>query len=85
MLSDKYEPEVWAYIRSGRDNLPVQHWENILGRSRSADVRIQRKKVARVHAVLTRSDKDIWTVYDVFGKRGVWVNGIKVGPQGDRA
>ena len=82
MLRERYESETWAYIRLGRDNLPVQHWENILGRSRSADVRIQRKKVARVHAVLTRSDKDIWTVYDVFGKRGVWVNGRKIGPEG---
>ena len=82
MLSEKYEPEVWAYIRLGRESLPVQHWENILGRSRSADVRIDREGVGRVHAVLKRSDRGVWTIYDVFSKTGVWVNGIKVGIQG---
>lgn len=82
MLSEKYEPEVWAYIRLGRELLPVTHWENILGRSRSADVRIDRKGVGRVHAVLKRSDKGLWTIYDVFSRRGVWVNSVKVGPRG---
>ena len=82
MLSDKYEPEVWAYIRLGREMLPVTHWENILGRSRSADVRIDRKGVGRVHAVLKRSDRGVWTIYDVFSRRGIWVNSVKVGPRG---
>ena len=82
MLSEKYEPEVWAYIRLGRELLPVTHWENILGRSRSADVRIDRKGVGRVHAVLKRSDRGVWTIYDVFSRRGIWVNSVKVGPRG---
>ena len=82
MLSEKYEPEVWAYLRLGRETLPVTHWENILGRSRSADVRVDRKGVGRVHAVLKRSDRGVWTVYDVFSRRGVWVNSVKVGPRG---
>ena len=82
MLSEKYESEVWAYIRLGRELLPVTHWENIIGRSRSADVRIDRKGIGRVHAVLKRSDNGVWTIYDVFSRRGVWVNSIKVGPRG---
>ena len=82
MLSEKYESEVWAYIRLGRELLPVTHWENILGRSRSADVRIDRRGVGRVHAVLKRSDRGVWTIYDVFSRRGVWVNSVKVGPRG---
>ena len=82
MLSEKYEPEVWAYIRLGRELLPVTHWENILGRSRSADVHIDRKGVGRVHAVLKRSDRGVWTIYDVFSRKGVWVNSVKVGPRG---
>ena len=82
MLSEKYESEVWAYIRLGRELLPATHWENIIGRSRSADVRIDRKGIGRVHAVLKRSDNGVWTIYDVFSRRGVWVNSIKVGPRG---
>lgn len=82
MLSEKYENEIWAYLRLGKETLPVQHWENIIGRSRSADVRIDREGVGRVHAVLKRSDRGVWTIYDVFTKNGIWVNGIKVGIQG---
>ena len=45
MLREKYEPEVWAYIRSGKETLPVTHWENIIGRSRSADVQVDKPGV----------------------------------------
>ncbi len=82
MLSERYESEVWAYIRLGREMLPVNHWENIIGRTGSADIRIDRPGVGRVHAVLKRSDRGIWTVYDVFSRGGVWVNGMKVGSRG---
>jgi cell division protein FtsW (lipid II flippase) len=82
MLSDRYESETCAYIRFGREMLPVTHWENVIGRSRSADIRVDRKGVGRVHAILKRSDKGVWTIYDVFSRRGVWVNSVKVGPRG---
>ena len=32
MLREKYEPETWAYLRVGRETLPVRHWENLIGR-----------------------------------------------------
>ena len=82
MLSEKYESEVWAYLRFGKETLPVSHWENTLGRSAGADVRIDRPGVSRIHAILKRSDRGVWTIYDVFNKNGVWVNGLKVGIQG---
>ena len=34
MLNERYEPELWGYIRRGRENLPIYHWENLIGRSR---------------------------------------------------
>ena len=82
MLSERYEPEVWAYIRVGRENFPVNHWEAVIGRSRSADVRIEQPGLRRVHAVLTRSDRGCWRIHDVFGRGGLWVNGEPVGEQG---
>lgn len=82
MLSEGYESEVWSYIRLGREMLPVNHWENIIGRSRSADIQVDRPGIGRVHAILKRSDKGIWTIYDVFAKGGVWVNGMRVGSRG---
>ena len=82
MLSSGYESETWAYIRFGRETLPVTHWENLIGRSRSADIRIDRDRISRVHAVLKRRDDGRWTIYDIFSRGGVWVNGAKVGDEG---
>ncbi len=82
MLSERYESEVWAYLRHGRENVPVFHWENVIGRSVSSDVRIPSRAVSRVHAVLKRSDRGVWRIYDIFSKGGVWVNGVKIGSYG---
>ena len=84
MLREEYEPETWAYIRTEDGRIPVNHWENILGRARSADIRVNRKNVARTHAVLTRSDRGVWQVYDIFSRNGVWVNGVRAGEHGLR-
>ena len=84
MLREKYEPETWAYIRSDRGLLPVKHWENVIGRSRGADIRLNNKALSRVHAVLTRSDNGIWQIYDIFARSGVWVNGVQAGEHGLR-
>ena len=83
MLQERYEPETWAYVRSGRETLPITHWENIIGRSRSADVQVDKPGLRRVHAVLMRSDSGQWRVFDVFARGGVWVNGTKVGAKGE--
>ena len=82
MFSVRYDPEVWGYMRVGNDRIPVNHWENLIGRSRSADIRVDREGVSRVHAVLTRSDHGVWTIYDIFSKGGVWVNGERADDNG---
>lgn len=82
MLREHYEPEVWAYLRTSKATLPVTHWENILGRSRSADLRLDLPGISRVHAVLSRNDRGDWTIYDIFSRNGVWVNGVRIGSGG---
>ena len=83
MLSEQYEPEVWAYIRLEDEKmLPVLHWENIIGRAHTADIRIAGAGMSRVHAVLRRSDRGSWHIYDIFSKGGVWVNGQRVEEKG---
>ena len=84
MLSERYEPEVWAYLRYRSEDIPVTHWENIVGRGISADLRIPSPNVSRVHAVITRSDSGVWSIYDIFSKGGVWVNGVKIDHSGVR-
>ncbi|MDO4982192.1 MAG: FtsW/RodA/SpoVE family cell cycle protein [Eubacteriales bacterium] len=82
MLSERYEPETWAYIKRGGTLIPVTHWENIIGRSPFSDIRIDHRSMSRVHAVLTRSDNGVWRIYDIFSRGGVWVNDSKVGING---
>ena len=82
MLREEYDPETWAYLRYGRDRLPVQHWEVIIGRSPDADVYIPEREIARTHAILRRNDLGEWRVYDVFSRGGVWVNNIFVDDSG---
>ena len=82
MLPEEYDPETWAYLRYGRDRLPVQHWEVIIGRSPDADVYIPEREIARSHAILRRNDLGQWRVYDVFSRGGVWVNNVFVDDDG---
>ena len=82
MLSSGYESETWATARFGRESVPVTHWENLIGRSRAADIWLEREDVGRLQAVLRRFDDGSWRLYDVFGRGGVWVDGQGAGPDG---
>ncbi len=82
MLSSGYESETWATARWGRESVPVTHWENLIGRARSADIRIDREGLERAQAVLKRRDDGRWMLFDVFSRGGVSVNGVPVGEKG---
>ena len=79
LLFFKREPEIWAwlYMADGTKHA-LTHWENVIGRSKSSDVRIDFPTVSRNHAVMTRYDDGSWTVTDANSKSGVLVNGQRV-------
>ena len=73
------EPEIWAWLNmEDGSQIPITHWENVIGRSKSSDVTINFPTVSRNHAVLTRYDDGSWTITDAGSKAGVIVNGRKV-------
>ena len=82
MLREKYDLETWAYLRYGKERLPIQHWEVIIGRAPDSDVCIPEREIARTHAVLRRDDLGCWRINDVFSRGGVWVNNIFVDDDG---
>lgn len=82
MLSQRFESETWGFVRAGKESIPVTHWENIIGRAPTADIRIDKPGVGRTHAILVRSDKGVWRIFDVFSRGEVWVNGELVGRKG---
>ena len=75
LLTFKREPEIWGWLNlSDGTQIPITHWENVIGRSRSSDVCINDPTVSRNHAVLTRYDDGSWTISDAGSKAGVLVN-----------
>lgn len=84
MLRERYEPEIWGYILDGRNKTtyPLTHWENMLGRTRHADVHLTNRSVQRVHGVLVRDDNGKWKIFDTFSRGRIAVNGKQVQPDG---
>ena len=79
LLTFRREPEIWAWlVMPCGERVPVTHWENVIGRSKSCDVSIALSTVSRNHAVLTRYDDGSWTITDANSKDGTYVNGERV-------
>ena len=79
LFTFRREPEIWAWLNmEDGSQIPITHWENVIGRSKSSDVTINFSTVSRNHAVLTRYDDGSWTITDAGSKAGVIVNGQRV-------
>ena len=79
LLKSKNPSEVWAYLHlSTGENLPITHWENVIGRAKSCDINIEDPRVSRNHGTLTRDPKGNWTYRDLGSKNGAYVNERRV-------
>lgn len=79
LLKIPHTPETWGQL-SLPNGTPIllTHWENIIGRSRTADVYLNYPSISRQHAALCRGEDENWTVYDLGSKGGTLVNGETV-------
>lgn len=76
LLSFRKEPEIWGWLNINDETLlPVTHWENLIGSNKHCDIVIDDPDIRKNHAVLTRYDDGSWTISDIAGKGGVYVNG----------
>lgn len=79
LLSFRREPEIWAWlVMPDGTQLPVTHWESIIGRGKNCDIIVNFPTVSRNHAVLTRYDDGSWSVTDIGSRGAVTVNGTRV-------
>ena len=79
LLTFRREPEIWAWLNlSDGTQIPVTHWETVIGRSKSCDVTFGLGTVSRNHAVLTRYDDGSWTITDAGSRGGTFVNNRQV-------
>ncbi len=79
LLKIPHTPEIWGQL-SLPNGTPMQltHWENIIGRSVAADVRLNYPSISRQHAALCRGEDEAWTLYDLGSKGGTQINGKPV-------
>lgn len=78
LLKFRREPETWAWLVMPDGNqLPITHWENIIGRGRGCDIVVDFPTVTRSHAVLTRFDDGSWSITDIGSRGAVSVNGVQ--------
>ena len=70
--------ESWGFLSlSNGARYPLYHWENMIGRARQADIRINFPSVSRSHAALCRDSEGIWRIYPI-RTGGTLLNGTVV-------
>lgn len=75
LLKSRNPSEVWAYLHvEGGNSVPVTHWENVIGRAKSCDIRIDDPAVSRNHATLSRDAQGQWTIADLDSSNGISIN-----------
>ena len=79
LLRIPHTPETWAQLSLPNGTLlALTHWENIIGRSKTADVFLNYPSISRQHAALIRDESGRWTLYDLGSRGGTQVNGKPV-------
>ena len=79
LLRVPHAAECWGQLAlPGGGSIPICHWENIVGRAPSADIRLDLPTVSRQHAALLRDGRGEWRVADLGSKGGTLVNGAPV-------
>ena len=81
LLTTRCTPEIWGYflVENG-GNYPITHWENVIGRSRSADINIPVRTISGNHAILARRDDTKWILKSLSETSDTVVNGYKLIP-----
>ena len=79
LFAPQGEKEIWGFLSlSNGARYELYHWENMIGRSRSADIRINFPSVSRTHAAICRNEAAQWRVYPLNSHSGVLLNGTRV-------
>lgn len=79
LLQQESPSEIWAYLAfPGGGNEPLNHWENVIGRAKSADIVVNFPSVSRNHGTLVRDSEGKWLFNDLKSKVGSKINGVDV-------
>ena len=70
-------PEAFLLNAVNHDKLPLNRWENAVGRSKHCDAVLNYPSVSRFHAVIAKR-KEGWVVIDTGSKGGIKIGGRPV-------
>ena len=66
LLKMRNPSEIWAYLRCpDGSSVPLTHWENLVGRGRGCDIKLNLGSVSRSHATLIRDPRGVWRYNDL--------------------
>lgn len=78
-LFEPQEQEYWGVMTLANGaRYDLCHWENVIGRAKNADVRVNFPSVSRSHAAVCRDDGGDWTLYPLQSRNGILLNGQRV-------
>ena len=79
LLQAENPAEIWATLRfPNGTEVPLTHWENVIGRAKSADIVVPIASVSRNHGTLIRNEEGVWFFHDLGSKSGSFINGKPV-------
>ena len=78
-LFEPQEQEHWGVMTLANGaRYDLCHWENVIGRAKNTDVRVNFPSVSRSHAAVCRDDGGDWTLYPLQSRNGILLNGQRV-------
>lgn len=92
LVRSKNPAEVWAYMQMttyepmeggyfnpvSEASVPITHWENVIGRARNCDIRVNDSALSRNHGLLMRGTNGTWTYRDLGSKNGTYIEDLKI-------
>ena len=75
LFSSKHNPEILGYFNIVEgEKIPITHWENVIGRSKSSDIKLSSNSVSNTHALLIKKENG-WFIKDLNSNNGTYING----------
>ena len=79
LLQAENPAEKWATLKfPNGTEVPLTHWENVIGRAKSCDLIVPIASVSRNHGTLVREEDGVWYYNDLGSKSGSLINGEPV-------
>lgn len=79
LFQERSTKELWGTLTLPNGTpYELNHWENVIGRSKSSDVVLDFPSISRKHAAILRDDRGNWSLFPLQSKNGTQQNGEDV-------